>query len=199
MPSNNDYVLHTEWVFGMASVRGGFWASPSPVENRDPSVSKSNRLHADIFRLFFDNLRYILKIPLTWQVIFLKSWTATGDSQTLTGSSVTSGQFSQFMAASTYRQKMNCLLSNLPYVIPALVEIHLDPMWKEYSIVARVKVHCFRASSTVFASEDIGWHQDHRVQTVGNQTFQNFGGAPMSTLCCKLQISQVGDGPLLGT
>ena len=42
----------------------------------DPSVSKSNRLHVDIFRLFFANLRCILLIPLKWWVIFLKSWTS---------------------------------------------------------------------------------------------------------------------------
>ena len=63
---------------------------------------------------------------------------------------------------------------SLGHVIPALVEIRFNPTRKEYSILARVKKNLFRASSTnyntVLASEDDGWHQDHRVQTVGNQT-----------------------------
>ena len=39
----------------------------------DPSDSKSNRLHVDIFWFFFINLRCILYNPLEWWVIFLKS------------------------------------------------------------------------------------------------------------------------------
>ena len=43
----------------------------------DPSDSKSNRLHVDIFRFFFINLRCIFYNPLEWWVVFLKSWTST--------------------------------------------------------------------------------------------------------------------------
>jgi hypothetical protein len=50
---------------------------------------------------------------------------------------------------------MNRLPSNLRYVIPALVEDHLNPMWKEYLFnPGTSKDELFRASSTVLASED---------------------------------------------
>ena len=45
----------------------------------DPSVSKSNWLHVDIFWFFFIILRYI---PLNWLVDSLKSWTSAVISQT---------------------------------------------------------------------------------------------------------------------
>ena len=57
-----------------AKFRGGSMSQEiSGIISWDPSVSKSNRLHADNFRLFFIDLRYKFKIPLQWWVIFLKS------------------------------------------------------------------------------------------------------------------------------
>ena len=55
----------------------------------DPSVCKSNRLHVDILRFSYINLRYIPQIPLKCSVILLKSWTSTGYFSNSTGSSVT--------------------------------------------------------------------------------------------------------------
>ena len=45
---------------------------------QDPSVSKSNRVHVVIFRIFSINSRYILPIPLQWLILFLRSSTSTG-------------------------------------------------------------------------------------------------------------------------
>ena len=50
-------------------------------------LSRSYRLHVDIFRFF--SLRNILSIPLKWWVNFLKSWTLTGYFPNSTGSSAT--------------------------------------------------------------------------------------------------------------
>ena len=62
--------------FGIANYcPGNFWAY---IVSQDPSDSKSNRLHIDIFPFCFIHLRYILHIPLKWMVIILKSRTATG-------------------------------------------------------------------------------------------------------------------------
>ena len=67
------------------------------VISQNPSVSKSNWLHIVIFRFFFINFRYILKTPVKWSVVFLKSWTSRSYFSTSTGSSVTSGRFSSFI------------------------------------------------------------------------------------------------------
>jgi len=50
--------------------------------SKDPSDSKSNRLHGDIFRSYFTHFIYILSIPLKLSVNFLKSLTSTGSSAT---------------------------------------------------------------------------------------------------------------------
>jgi hypothetical protein len=55
----------------------------------DPSVCKSNRLHADILWCSFIKLGYVLWIPMKWSVIFLQSWTSTGYFSNSTGSSAT--------------------------------------------------------------------------------------------------------------
>ena len=61
----------------------------------DPSVCKSNRLYIDIPRFsFFIYLGYILQIPLKWPVVFLQSWTSTGNSSNSTGLSATNSRFS---------------------------------------------------------------------------------------------------------
>ena len=52
----------------------------SPKSSHDPSDSKSNRLCVDIFWFCFIHLGHILKIPLKWSVILLKSPTSTGSS-----------------------------------------------------------------------------------------------------------------------
>ena len=62
------------------------------------SVCKSNRLHVDILRNFYINLRYISWIPLKWSVILLKSWTSTTYFSNSTGSSVTNCRFSPIIA-----------------------------------------------------------------------------------------------------
>ena len=67
----------------------------------DPSVCKSNRLHVDILRFFYINLRYIPWIPLKWSIILLPSWTSTGYSSNSTGSSVTNCRFSPILAGRT--------------------------------------------------------------------------------------------------
>ena len=41
------------------------------VIEQDPHVSKSNRLHVDIFQFFFANVRYIPLIPLKRSLMFL--------------------------------------------------------------------------------------------------------------------------------
>ena len=64
----------------------------------DHSVSKSNWLHLDIFRIFCIDLRYILWMPLSRSVVLLKSWTLTGYLPNSTGSSVPSGRFFSFIA-----------------------------------------------------------------------------------------------------
>ena len=83
------------WVrmLKMMKVEGVFGENLS-LTGQDPSVSKSIQLHVDIFRVFFINLRYILKIPLKWSVNFLKSWTSTGHFLNLTSSSVNNCWFS---------------------------------------------------------------------------------------------------------
>ena len=55
------------------------------ITRQDPSVSKPNSLHVDIFRSCFIDLRYNLYILLKWSVSFLKSWTSIANF--LTGSS----------------------------------------------------------------------------------------------------------------
>ena len=55
----------------------------------DPSVSKSNWLHLDIFRFFFIHLRFILWNPLSRWVVFLKFWISPGYLLNSTGSCVT--------------------------------------------------------------------------------------------------------------
>ena len=59
------------------------------IVGQDPSDSKSNRLHVDIFRFCFIHFRYIPQIPLKWSVLLLRSWTSTGYISNSTGSSVT--------------------------------------------------------------------------------------------------------------
>jgi hypothetical protein len=55
------------------------WVSLPPVPGKfldivgqDPSNSKSNRLHVDIFRFCFIHLKYIPRIPLKRSVSFMK-------------------------------------------------------------------------------------------------------------------------------
>ena len=69
----------------------------------DPSVCKSNRLHVDILRFFYINLRYIPQIPLKWSVILLNTWTSTGYFSNSTGSSITLIEHS-----SSTRQNVEC-------------------------------------------------------------------------------------------
>ena len=64
------------------------------IFGQDPSDSKSNRLHVDIFQCCFIHLRYILHIPLKCLVIILKSWTSTGFFSNSTSSSVRNCWFS---------------------------------------------------------------------------------------------------------
>ena len=60
------------------------------ISSWDPSVSKFNRLHVDMFRwFFFINLRFILHIPLKCSVIFLNFSTSIGHFSNSTGSSLT--------------------------------------------------------------------------------------------------------------
>ena len=80
-------------------------------------VSKSNRLHVDIVRFFFINLKYNLYIFLKWSVIFLKSWTSTGYFSNSTGSSVTSGWFSPFIPGIA-----GCWQNNLVFTINAYIQ-----------------------------------------------------------------------------
>ena len=54
---------HGSWLVCEVALRVGldYGSVPGRIEHgQDPSVSKSNRLHVDIFRFFFINLRYIL-------------------------------------------------------------------------------------------------------------------------------------------
>jgi hypothetical protein len=62
---------------------GSFWGL---VVGQNPSDSKSNRLHVDIFQTCFIHLRHILQIPLKRSVNFLKCWTSTGYSSNSTDS-----------------------------------------------------------------------------------------------------------------
>ena len=62
------------------------------IIGQNPSVPKSTWLHVVIFWYSFTDLRYIPQITLNWWVIFLGSWSSTG-------SSITSGQFSLFIAS----------------------------------------------------------------------------------------------------
>ena len=62
------------------------------------SVSKANQLHVGIFRFFFTNVRCIPWIPSKCSVIMLKSWTSTAYFSNSTGSFVTSGRCSPFIA-----------------------------------------------------------------------------------------------------
>lgn len=55
-------------------VRGRFLG----IISEDPSVSKINWCHGDIFRFFFTKLLNILYIPLHGSVSFLRSWMWTG-------------------------------------------------------------------------------------------------------------------------
>ena len=63
------------------------------IIGQHPSVSKSNRLHFVIFRLFFDNSRYIPQIPLKWWAILLESCTSAAYFPNSTASSVTTSRF----------------------------------------------------------------------------------------------------------
>ena len=67
---------------------------------QNPSVSKSNRLHVLIFWGIFMNIGNISQILQNWLVIFLKSWTATGDFLNSNGSFVISSQF--FLVSSSW-------------------------------------------------------------------------------------------------
>ena len=94
------------------SVQGDFWA----IIGRDPSVSKSNRLHINTFRLLFINSWYILYIPPKQWAILLKSWTSTSYFSNSTGSSITNGRFSLFIAwkAGKLLEAMSsCLRANI--------------------------------------------------------------------------------------
>ncbi len=48
------------------------------IISQNPSVSKSNQLHVDIFCfIIIYKLTYIPKIPLKWSIVFLKFGTST--------------------------------------------------------------------------------------------------------------------------
>ena len=64
------------------------------ITGQDPSVSKSNQLHVDIFRFSFIDLRYIPQIPLKVSADLLKFCTSTGHSLNSIGSSATKHRFS---------------------------------------------------------------------------------------------------------
>ena len=93
----------------------------------DPSVSKSNRLHINIFRILLINLRYIPWIPLKWWAILLKYWwTSTSYFSNSTGSSVTSGRFSLFFGVQKpifYLIARDKVCVSVP-IVGALISIH---------------------------------------------------------------------------
>ena len=73
----------------------------------DPSVCKSNQLHVDILRFSCMKLGNIPSIPLKWPVIFLQSWTSTGDFSNSTGSTVTNCWFSLIIDCSMYDNRLD--------------------------------------------------------------------------------------------
>ena len=85
-----------------------FWG----IVGQDPSDSKSNQLHVDIFRFCFNHLRHILQIPLKWSAILLNSPTSTGYFSNSTGSSVTNRRFSPSHVPNA--PKYDCLLNTMP-------------------------------------------------------------------------------------